>query len=57
MRGWLRGGYIAILFESGAEVIGYALFTDQEYGGIHLRQFFVASAHRRRARRFPSSRS
>jgi predicted acetyltransferase len=44
---WLSGVYTAVLFISGGEPCGYALFR-QEPDHIYLRQFFVCRDHRRR---------
>lgn len=47
MAGWLRGEYEAALFESGSQIVGYALFRrDSEH--IYLRQLFVVPVLRRR---------
>src|SRR5512142_1574201 len=47
MRVWLgRGGYTAILFEEGGEVVAYALYREAP-DAIYLRHVFVAR-HRRR---------
>jgi predicted acetyltransferase len=45
MRGWLVGEYRAVIYESGGEVVGYALFREQPEE-IYLRQLFVVR-HRR----------
>ena len=52
LRRWLSGAFDVVIFESDSEAIGYALYrpTDpdqKEPGGIYLRQFFIARAHRR----------
>ena len=52
LRRWLSDAYEAVIFELDSEPIGYALFrpTDpdqKEPGGVYLRQFFIAPAHRR----------
>jgi GNAT superfamily N-acetyltransferase len=49
---WLSGGYQAVVFETDATPIGYALFrpTDPDRegpGGLYLQQFFVARERRR----------
>jgi GNAT superfamily N-acetyltransferase len=49
---WLSAEYEAMIFEVNSSSIGYALFrpTDPDPegpGGIYLRQFFIAPAHRR----------
>lgn len=46
MRGWLAGGYRAVIFEEGGQIAGYAMFRE-EAEEIYLRQLFVAR-HRRR---------
>lgn len=48
MGGWLRDEYTAVIFESELDVVAYALFRADERERIHLRQFFVARAFRRR---------
>lgn len=47
MRGWLSTEYRAVLFQSDARVVAYALFRDDEWGRIYLRQFFVVRDARR----------
>lgn len=47
LRGWLRQEYRAILFEDGGQVVAYALYRPDEFGGIYLRQFFVRPERRR----------
>ncbi|MBI5687876.1 MAG: GNAT family N-acetyltransferase [Verrucomicrobia bacterium] len=47
MRGWLAGEYMAMIFESGGEVVAYALFREQP-DEIYLRQLFVVRHHRRK---------
>jgi len=47
MRGFLAGGYHALIFEEAGAPVGYALYRPDEYG-IHLRQLFVDRAQRRR---------
>jgi predicted GNAT family acetyltransferase len=47
MRAWLATEYRAVVFTSGAEVLAYALFRDDEADSIHVRQFFVIRARRR----------
>jgi GNAT superfamily N-acetyltransferase len=46
MRDWLAGEYEAVLFEIGAEEVGYALYR-REPEHVYLRQFFIAHAYRR----------
>jgi ribosomal protein S18 acetylase RimI-like enzyme len=46
MRSWLAGGYQAVLFEDVDEVLGYALFREEE-SELHLQQFFIARGRRR----------
>ncbi len=46
MRGWLTTAYQAVVFETDAEVVAYALYRE-DGSEIHLRQFFVVR-HRRR---------
>lgn len=46
MSGWLAGEYAAVLFESGRETLGYALFC-REPDYVYLRQFFVWDRYRR----------
>ena len=45
MRGWLSGGYRAVIYEDGGEVVAYALYRE-EAEEIYLRQLFVVR-HRR----------
>ena len=45
MRGWLRCGYKAILFEADDKPVAYALYLEKE-SEIHLRQLFVNRAQR-----------
>lgn len=47
MRRWISSEYTAILFTEDDEVLGYALFRDNEGRGVLLRQFFVCRARRR----------
>lgn len=47
MHGWLAGEYAAILFESGSDVVAYALYRD-EPDLIYLRQLFVRRDQRRK---------
>lgn len=47
MRGWLDSEYRAVLFERATRTVAYALYRDDEWGRIHLRQFFVARDARR----------
>ena len=46
MRDWITSDYSAILFESGSEVIAYALYREEK-DSIYLRQFFVCRELRR----------
>lgn len=47
MQGWLASQYHAVIFESGSEIVGYALFrVDKD--GVYLRQFFISREMRRR---------
>ena len=46
MEGWLGGEYRAVLFESGGEAVGYALYR-HEADHVYLRQLFVTPQHRR----------
>jgi GNAT superfamily N-acetyltransferase len=50
MRGFLTGGYTAVLFETGGRIEGYALYTvhREHPDTIHLRQIFVERGRRRR---------
>jgi GNAT superfamily N-acetyltransferase len=48
MRSWLDTTYTAVVFEDAEDTIGYALFQPHEYGGVHLRHFFIAPNRRRR---------
>src|SRR5664279_1919595 len=41
LKGWLVSEYVAVLFESGGEVVAYALYREQPEE-IYLRQLFVA---------------
>jgi GNAT superfamily N-acetyltransferase len=47
MRGWLGSEYRGVLFEQATRVVAYALYRDDEWGRIHLRQFFVLRDVRR----------
>jgi ribosomal protein S18 acetylase RimI-like enzyme len=47
MRQWLQGLYRAVIFESGAELVGYALYRP-EVDHVYLRQFYVRPEYRRR---------
>jgi GNAT superfamily N-acetyltransferase len=47
MAGWLGGEYHAVIFESGADTLGYALYR-REMDYVYLRQFFVWREYRRR---------
>jgi ribosomal protein S18 acetylase RimI-like enzyme len=47
MRGWLGSEYRAVLFERAGQVVAYALYRDDEWGRVRLRQFFVARHTRR----------
>jgi GNAT superfamily N-acetyltransferase len=46
--GWLSGEYRAVLFSTGADLVAYALYRNDEAGRIYLRQFFVVRSMRRR---------
>ena len=46
MRHWLRGEYRAVVVELDGQPIGYALYRE-EPDHVYLRQFFIASEHRR----------
>jgi predicted acetyltransferase len=46
MRGWLASEYAAVLFESDAEIVAYALYRERPEE-IYLRQLFVARNRRR----------
>lgn len=50
MRGFLTGGYKAVLFEVYGEIVAYALYTDHpdHDDTIYLRQIFVDRAWRRK---------
>jgi predicted acetyltransferase len=47
MKGWLASEYAAVLFESGAEIVAYALYREQPEE-IYLRQLFVVRNRRRK---------
>ncbi len=47
LSGWLSGDYRAVLFETGGEAVGYALFR-REPDFVYLRQLFVRAEHRRK---------
>ena len=47
MRGWLTAEYRAVLFRREARVVAYALFRDDEWSRVHVRQFFVVRDARR----------
>jgi ribosomal protein S18 acetylase RimI-like enzyme len=46
LKGWLVSEYVAVLFESGGEVVAYALYRERPEE-IYLRQLFVARNRRR----------
>jgi GNAT superfamily N-acetyltransferase len=46
MQGWLAGGYRAVLFSEGGQVLAYALYRP-EADGIYLRHLFVVRERRR----------
>jgi GNAT superfamily N-acetyltransferase len=48
MQGWLRSEYKAVLFFSGADLVGYALWRNEGADQVYPRQFFVARDWRRR---------
>lgn len=47
MRAWLVRTYTAVLFLSGENVVGYALYRSDN-AGIFLRQFFICRSERRK---------
>ena len=47
MRAWLIGAYTAVLFLNDGNVVGYALYRNDDTG-IFLRQFFICRAERRK---------
>jgi len=47
MRGWLETDYKAVLFTSGDDRLGYALYRFNP-DGLYLRQFLILGAHRRK---------
>lgn len=47
MRGWLSTEYRAVLFRREAPVVAYALFRNDEWNRVYLRQFFVVRDARR----------
>ena len=47
MRGWLSTEYRAVSFRREAPVVAYALFRNDEWNRIYLRQFFVVRDARR----------
>jgi GNAT superfamily N-acetyltransferase len=47
MRDWIEGDYTAMLFFEAHEVVAYAVFREEAHS-IHLRQFFVQRAQRRK---------
>lgn len=47
MLNWLDSEYQAVLFQSEAETVAYALYRNDEDGRIHVRQFFVVRNRRR----------
>jgi predicted acetyltransferase len=47
MRDWLASEYSAVIFESGGEVVAYALYREQPEE-IYLRQLFVVRNRRRK---------
>jgi predicted GNAT family acetyltransferase len=48
MRGWLETEYRATLFESEGGVVAYALYREDEWARLHVRQFYVTRETRRR---------
>lgn len=48
MARWLAGRYRAVLFSDAGRTVAYALYLDDERGGHHVRQLFVARDVRRR---------
>ena len=46
MRGWLRDGYRAVIFEQAGRQVAYALYVEAP-DRVHLRHFFVARDRRR----------
>ena len=46
MKGWLAGGYKAVLLSSSATQLAYALYREGEES-VYLRQLFVDRGHRR----------
>lgn len=47
MEDWLKSGYQAVIFESGSETVGYALFRHEpEY--LYIRHLFVIPEQRRK---------
>lgn len=46
-RGWLSTGYRAVVFQRKEHVVAYALFRNDEWRRIYLRQFFVVRDARR----------
>jgi GNAT superfamily N-acetyltransferase len=47
MRGRLAGSYEARIIELAGGTVGYRLFAREADGVVHIRQLFVAAAHRR----------
>jgi GNAT superfamily N-acetyltransferase len=47
MRDWIEGDYTAMLFFEAHAIVAYAVFREEAYS-IHLRQFFVQRAERRK---------
>ena len=47
MRGWLIRAYTAVMFLNDGNVVGYALYRNDD-SGIFLRQFFICRAERRK---------
>ena len=48
MRGWLSTEYRAVLFRHEQRVVAYALFRNDEWSRVYVRQFFVVRDARRR---------
>ena len=47
MRGWLIRTYTAVMFLNDGNVVGYALYRNDD-SGVFLRQFFICRAERRK---------
>lgn len=47
MERWLSAEYRGVLFRREKKLVAYAIFRDDEWGRVYVRQFFVARGSRR----------